>query len=138
MDNTKKLNAFVDDIDILSLTIDIPYYEKLEDRCMYGTYESTLLRVFNNKREHREDILEIINYYGSNELKVVFNFTHYREDSYNTEEEDIKHLKRWLIGNFDLSEDAVKEERFKGRLYTINEYNNNIDTFKDYIVVSEW
>lgn len=139
MNNEKliALKSYRKEIDILELTIDIPYFDKLEDRLIYGTYEDTLLRLFNNKRENKEDILEIRNYYGNNKITIVVNLDNYRYN-HNTEEEDIKHLKQWLIGNFDISIDDIKEYRHKGHLYTIETYENNIDSCDDYVVVNEW
>lgn len=140
MNNEKlvTLKSYRREINIIELTIDIPYFDNLEDRLMYGTYENTLLKLFNNARDNKDDILEIRNYYGSNKITMVINLDAYREGSHNTEEEDIEHLKRFMIGNFDMKSEDVKEYRYKGNIYEIDRYDNKIDSCNDYVVVNEW
>lgn len=137
MEKETRLKAYKEEINILELTIDIPYFDNLEDRLIYGTYENTLLKLFNNKRENKDEILEIRNYYGSNKITMVINLDAYRQGSYNSEEEDIEHLKRFMIGSFDMKSEDIKEYKHKGYLYTINDYENGID-IDDYVVVNEW
>lgn len=140
MNNEKlvTLKSYRREINIIELTIDIPYFDNLEDRLIYGTYENTLLKLFNNARDNKDDILEIRNYYGSNKITMVINLDAYREGSYNTEEEDIEHLKRFMIGSFDMKSEDVKEYRYKGNIYEIDRYDNKIDSCNDYVVVNEW
>ena len=140
MNNEKlvTLKSYRKEINILELTIDVPYYEDIDKRNMYGTYASTLLKFFNNKRENKNDILEIRNYYDNSKITLIINLDAYRQDSYNTEEEDIEHLKRFMIGNFDMKTEDIEEYRYKGNLYDINYLDNDIDVCNDYIVVNEW
>lgn len=131
-----KLKAYKEKIEIVELTIDIPIYNNLEDRSLYGTYEGTLLKLFNNKRENKEDILEIRNYYGNNKITLVVNLTNYSNGS--NYDESIKHLKEWLRGSFDMKLEDIKEYKHSGYLYTINTYENNIDSCDDYVKAVNW
>lgn len=132
------LKSYRKEITILELTIDVPYYDDVKKRFMYGTYEETLLRLFNNKREHKDDILEIRNYYGSNKITMIVNLTYYLEDRKCDEKEAIKYLKRFMIDRFDLTDEDVKEYKHKGYIYEIYENENNLDVLNDYIIVNEW
>ena len=133
-DKQINLKSYRKDIEVLELTIDIPYYEDVEKRFIYGTYESTLLRLFNNKREN-EEILDIRNYYDSNKITLVVNLTAYMEDNRDSKEECIKHLKNWLIGNFDIATSDVKEYIHEGHIFEVYEHENGIDSLDDYVRV---
>lgn len=128
------LKSYRKGIEVLNLTIDIPYYEDAHKRLVYGTYEDTLLRLFNNKRDN-EEILDIRNYYDSNEITLVVNLTAYMEDSRDSREECIKHLKKWLIGNLDIALNDVKEYIHEGHIFEVYEHENDIDSLDDYVRV---
>ena len=120
------LKSYRKEIEVLSLTVDIPQYAiDDEKRNWFPKYEDVLLKVFNNKRENK-DILKIINYYGSNKLTVHINLTLYLEDSYSSKEECIEHLKDWLTSGLDVSNDMVEQNIYKGYVYSINDYENNM------------
>lgn len=123
------LKSYRKEIEVLSLTMDVPYHDG-EKRTWYPTYEEVLLKLFNNKRENKE-LLKIINYYDSNEITIHINLTDYVEDGYSTKEEAIEHLKTWFASGLDIKFDDIKEYYYKGYIYTIPEYNNNITTFEN-------
>ena len=100
------LKSYRREIEVISLTIDIPQYEG-EKRNWFPKYEDVLLRLFNNKRENKE-LLKIINYYGSSKITIHVNLTDYLEGSESSREETIEHLKNWLIGGLDVSKSNLK------------------------------
>lgn len=106
-----KINAWEETIEVLTLRMDVPI-EKYDDK---------LVRLFNNKREN-DEILEIINYYDSNEITVDINLTKYLEDGHSSKEEAIKHLKEWFRGDLDIKLDSIDEQLHEGHLYTVMEY----------------
>lgn len=126
MEKELYLKAYRSEIEVVSLTIDVPEYEG-EKRTWYYRYEDVLLKLFNNKREDK-DILEIINYYGSNKITIEVNLTHYLEDGYRNDnrEEAIEHLKTWLTSNLDISNEQVETNFYKGYIYEVGEYDNKI------------
>lgn len=120
------------DVEVLVLRINIP---SIED------YKTTLLRLFNNKREDK-DILEIQNFYCNNDIEISIDLTAYMNDTHKTKEEVIKHLTWWLIGNMDMKAEDVKVEVSKGRVYSMYEdeftyFDENNDFIRNY-VRSEW
>lgn len=122
------LKSYRKEIEVLSLTLDVPQYEYNDERRnWFPKYEDVLLKVFNNKRENKE-ILKIMNYYGSNEITIHINLTDYMNDSENREEV-IEHLKDWFKSGCDVSNDKIDTYIYKGYVYTIPEYENNIKTF---------
>lgn len=139
------LKSYRKEIEVLSLTLDVPQYSYDDERRnFFPTYEDILLMTFNNKRENKE-ILKIINYWGSNAITIHVNLTDYLDDSYSTREECIEHLKDWFKGNCDIDNDKIETYIYKGYVYTIPEYGNNIKTFdfdndkliQNYIVFEE-
>ena len=119
------LKSYRKEIEVLMLTIDVPYYEDVETRISFYTYEDVLLRLFNNKREN-EDILEIRNYYGNNKITICVNLTSYLSECYSEREEAIDYLKTWLTNGLDVSNDMVEQKIRKGYIYSIPDYENNI------------
>ena len=73
------------------------------------TYCEVLTRLFNNQREHKQSILELINYYGNNRITLMINLSNYREHSYNSKEEDIEHIIDW-VKSMCFYEDGIKVE----------------------------
>jgi len=128
------LKSYRKEIEVLSLTMDVPYYEPNDERGKwFPKYEDVLLKLFNNKREN-DEILEINNYYGNNEITIRINLTQYLEDSYDTsKEEAIEHLKEWFIGGCDVSKDKIKQYIRKGYVYVIPEYEMNTDN--NYVIL---
>lgn len=122
------LKSYRKEIEVLSLTLDVPVYEYNDERRnWFPKYEDVLLKVFNNKRENKE-ILKIINYYDSNEITIHINLTDYESEDSNREE-TIEHLKDWFKSGCDVSNDKIDTYIYKGYVYTISEYENDIKTF---------
>lgn len=111
-----KINAWEETIEVLTLRMNVPI-EKYDDK---------LVRLFNIKREN-DEILEIINYYGSNDIRVDINLTKYMEDSHGSKEDAINHLKEWFRGDLDITLDSINELLQEGHLYTIMEYDMKTD-----------
>lgn len=126
----KRMDVWKEEIEVLSLTIDIPE-EKGERKSWFYSYEDVLTKLVNNKREDK-DILEIENYYGSNKITIRINWTSYLEDNRgDTEEELIEHLKNWLSSGVDVSNDKIKAEINKGCIYTIDGWYNGVKDFDE-------
>lgn len=128
-----KLISYRREAEILTLTMDVPYYEDADKRSICGTYETTLLKLFNNKREN-DEILEIRNYYGSNKITLVIDFTKYMSSSEVDKDEAIKHLKDWFAGMHDISRDDITASLDKGYIYEVNEYDNDMEGIHNYVV----
>lgn len=96
------------------------------------TYCEVLTRLFNNQREHKQSILELINYYGNNRITLMINLSNYREHSYNSKEEDIEHIIDW-VKSMCFYEDGIKVEYTLGNGYVwnIDEYRSKIEYFND-------
>ena len=125
------LKAYRKEVEILTLEMDVPYYEDLEKRMMCGTYEDTFLKVHNNMRED-DTILEVNNYYGSNVIELKINFTKYMEESVSsttTKEEAVEHLKNWFAGNHDIKNEDIKARFNKGYIYEVDEWENGFESF---------
>jgi len=120
-----RLKAYRKEIEVLTLQMDVPYYEDESKRMLCGTYENTLLRLFNNKREHKE-ILEIRNYYNSYMITIKINFTEYMDKDGNDRKEEIEHLKSWFAGYHDIKNEDIKAYVNKGYIYEVDTYENNI------------
>lgn len=120
-----RLKAYRKEIEVLTLQMDVPYYEDESKRMICGTYENTLLRLFNNKRENKE-ILEIRNYYDSDVITIKINFTEYMDKDENNRKEEIEHLKSWFAGNHDIKNEDIKAYVNKGYIYEVDTYENNI------------
>lgn len=130
MEKEIKLKAYRSEIEVLHLTLDVPSNKGKED--FLYSYEDVLLKVFNNKRENK-DILEINNYFGSNEITIVINLTHYMEDNHSSKEEAIEHLKDWFSAGLDVSNDQIEEYLDHGYLYSVPTYLNDVDGISNYI-----
>lgn len=96
------------------------------------TYCEVLTRLFNNQREHKQSILELINYYGNNRITLMINLSNYREHSYNSKEEDIEHIVDW-VKSMCFYEDGIKVEYTLGNGYVwnIDEYRSKIEYFNE-------
>ena len=96
------------------------------------TYCEVLTRLFNNQREHKQSILELINYYGNNRITLMINLSNYREHSYNSKEEDIEHIIDW-VKSMCFYEDGIKVEYTLGNGYVwnIDEYRSKIEYFNE-------
>lgn len=124
------LKSYRKEIEVLVLTMEVPTYEPDDEKHRYyPRYEEVLLKIFNNKRENN-DILDIQNWYGSNEISIVINLTHYLEDSYNDRQECIKHLIQWFKSGCDISDEDVSLEYGKAYIYEIPTYQNKIESFE--------
>ena len=128
-----KLKAYRREVEILSLTMDVPYYDDHDKRSICGTYESTLLKLFNNKRDNKE-ILDIRNYYNNNKITMVIDFTTYMSDSYESKEEAIEHLKNWFAGMHDIKRDDIVATLDKGYIYEVDELDNDMEGIYNYVV----
>lgn len=113
-----KINVWEEKIEVLTLRMDVPI-EKYDDK---------LVRLFNNKREN-DEILELYNYYDSNEIAIYINLTKYLKEGNNngSKEDAIKHLKEWFRGDLDISLDSIQETLEEGHLYTVMDYTLNTD-----------
>ena len=125
-EQTIMLKSYRKEIEVLSMEMDVPVREE-KDKYFYS-YEDLLLKLFNNKRDER-DILKIENYAGSNAIRVLINLTSYM-DHYSSKESCIKYLKDWFRSNIDIAEEDVKTEIIKGFIYTIPQWENNIETLE--------
>ena len=124
------LKTYRKEIEVLVLTMEVPTYEPDDEKHRYHPrYEEVLLKLFNNKRENN-DILDIKNWYGSNEISIVINLTHYLEDSYNDRQECIEHLIQWFKSGCDISDEDVSLEYGKAYIYEIPTYQNKIESFE--------
>lgn len=124
------LKSYRKEIEVLSLTLDVPAYEYNDERRnWFPKYEDVLLKVFNNKRENKE-ILKIMNYYDSNAITIHINLTDYESEDSNREEV-IEHLKDWFKSGCDVSNDKIDARIYKGYVYEISEYDNEIQTWDD-------
>ena len=139
------LKSYRREIEVLILTLEVPYYQDTETRQHFLTYEEVLTRLFNNKREEQE-VLEIRNYYDNNKITVCINLTDYMDHGYydeNKRKECIEHIKSWLTSGIDVSGDMVEQEVRKGYIYSIPDYMNNIrsivnDEFvENYVILEE-
>lgn len=125
-EQTIMLKSYRKEIEVLSMEMDVPVREE-KDKYFYS-YEDLLLKLFNNKRDER-DILKIENYAGSNVIRVLINLTSYM-DHYSSKESCIKYLKDWFRANIDIAEEDIKTEIIKGFIYTISQWENNIETLE--------
>lgn len=134
MEQEIMLKSYRKEIEILELTMEVPVYEG-ERAKYFPKYEDILLKFFNNKREDK-DILEIRNYYGSNEITLVVDLTGYTENSYwESKEDSIEYLKEWFKCGLDIADEDVKTYITKGYRYSIPEYD--LKGINNYIVVEE-
>ena len=122
MEKEIMLKSYRKEIEAISLTMDVPYYEPNDERGKwFPKYEQVLLKLFNNKREHK-DILEIRNYYGSDKITMVVNLTDYLNGSESSREETIEHLVQWFKCGCDVADDQVKQYIHKAYIYEVPEY----------------
>lgn len=128
-----KLKSYRREAEILTLTMDVPYYDDPDKRSICGTYESTLLKLFNNKRENKE-ILEIRNYYGNNKITLVIDFTAYMSDSNEDKDASIEHLKNWFAGNHDIKNEDIDASLDTGYIYEVDELDNDMEGIHNYVV----
>ena len=128
-----KLISYRREAEILTLTMDVPYYDDPSKRSICGTYESTLLKLFNNKRDNKE-ILEIRNYYGSNKITLIIDFTRYMSDSNEDKDTSIEHLKNWFAGNHDIKNEDIETSLDIGYIYEVDELDNNMEGIHNYVV----
>lgn len=91
-------------------------------------YCEVLTRLFNNQREYRKSILEINNYYNSNDIILLINLDNYIENSHNTREDNIEHLIEWTKSMCNYQAEISYEIK-QGYLYEIDEYKSNINYF---------
>lgn len=124
-DQEINIKAYKQEVEVLSLQMDVPVYDGKWAN-YFPRYEDVLLKLFNSKRENKE-ILAIRNYYGSNKICVEINLTEYADGT--SREESIKHLIEWFIGELDLSQDMVEQHIYKGYIYNVPEWENNIETY---------
>ena len=123
------LKSYRKEIEVLVLEMEIPQYDLDDERAkFFPRYEDVLLKLFNNKRDNNE-ILKIQNYYGSNAICIHINLTEYIKGNGKTKEENIEFLKNWFRGGLDISLDKIDVRFYKGYIYTIPEYENNISGF---------
>lgn len=126
-----RLKAYRKEVEVLTLEMDVPYYEDAEKRMMCGTYEDTFLKVHNNMRED-DTILEVNNFYGSNVIELKIDFTRYMNESVSsstTREEAVEHLKNWFAGMHDIKRDDIKVRFNKGYIYEIDEWENKFEYY---------
>lgn len=128
-----RLISYRKEIEVLTLTMDIPYYEDSEKRAICGTYEATLLKLFNNKRDNKE-ILEIRNYYGSNKITLVIDFTSYMNGSEEDRNNSIVHLKEWFAGSHDININEIEAKLDVGYIYEVSEFENDFTGINNFIV----
>lgn len=123
----KMLKSYREEIEVLTLTMDVPSYDYDDKRRnMFFKYEDVLLKLFNNKRDNKE-ILKIRNYYNSNKITIEVNLTQYLEDSYDTKEQVIEHLKDWMSSGLDVANKDIEANTYKGYIYSVDLYDNNIE-----------
>lgn len=113
------LKSYRKEIELLVLKVEIPDIKE---------YEDTLLRLFNNKREDR-CILNIQNWYGSNDIAIYINLTEY--DDGDNRQKSIEHLKQWFIGRLDIAEEKIEVEIGKAFIYEIPDYLNDFEWFTE-------
>lgn len=89
-------------------------------------YSEVLTCLFNNKRDNREEILDLWNYWGSNSITIKINMTKYAED-FESEDQAIDHIKNWL-NNFMRDNDVnnIIVTHGKAAIYHIDEYGSKI------------
>ena len=103
--------------------MDVPTYEG-ERAKWFPSYADVLLMLFNNKRDNKE-ILNIRNYYGSNKIAMDVNLTAYCGGK--DKDESIKHLVEWFKCGLDIADEDVEQYIHKGTIYTIAEFENNME-----------
>ena len=130
------LKSYRKEIEVITLTMDVPYYEPNDERRnWFPKYEDVLLKLFNNKREN-DEILEIRNYYDSNKISIDVNLTDYLVGSESPREETIEHLVDWFKCGCDVASKDIQQYIHKGYVYEVPDYE--IPTDEDNFVKVVW
>lgn len=111
------LIAWKTPIEVMEVKVDVEETE----------YCNTLVRMFNNKREHKKSIIDLYNTWANNTITFVVNLNYY-ENGNADRNDTIEHIVHWanVMCNY---KGKVEYTIGKGYLYEVDEYRSKIEYF---------